>query len=93
MGKQGLKKVKQNIVDSMELPKDLMYGSVIVTVTGNGEALIENYRGILEFNGERIRIQTKHCRVELRGKHLLIEYYTNDEMKIKGFIQEIVYET
>ena len=48
MGKQRFKKVKSNIIESLELPKDLIYGAVIVTVTGKNEVLIENYKGILE---------------------------------------------
>ena len=92
MGKQKLKKVKANIVKSLELPKDLLYGAVIVTVTGKSEVLIENYRGIIEYTCEKVRLQTKTCQVEIRGKRLLIEYYTNDEMKVTGFIHEIIYD-
>ena len=92
MGKQKLKKVKDNIIESLELPKDLLYGAVIVTVTGKSEALIENYRGIIEYTCEKIRLQTKSCQVEVRGKRLFIEYYTNDEMKVTGSIHEIIYD-
>ena len=87
-----MKKVKSNIIESLELPKDLMYGAVIVTVTGKSEALIENYRGIIEYTCEKIRVETKHCQVKICGKRLRIEYYTNDEMKITGFIEQIVYD-
>lgn len=87
-----MKQVKSNIVKSLELPRDIMYGAVIITVTGKSEALIENYKGIIEYTCEKIRIQTKNCLVEVRGKRLLIEYYTNDEMKITGCIHEIIYD-
>ena len=92
MGKQKLKKVKSNLVESLELPKDIMYGSVIVTATGKSEVLIENYKGILEYTNEKIRLQTKGCQVEVSGKCLLVEYYTNDEMKITGCIHQIIYD-
>lgn len=93
MGKQKRNRVKSNIVESLELPKDLMYGAVIVTATGRTEVLIENYRGIIEYTCEKIRLQTKGCQVEIRGKRLLIQYYTNDEMKVTGFIHEIIYDS
>lgn len=92
MGKQKLKRVKSNIVESLELPKDIMYGAVILNVTGRTEALIENYKGIIEYTCEKIRLQTKSCQVEIRGKRLLIQYYTNDEMKLTGLIHEIIYD-
>lgn len=92
MGKQRLKKVKSNIVESLELPKDIMYGSVIVNVTGKSEVMIENYKGIIEYTCEKIRLQTKTCQIEIRGKNLFIQYYTNDEMKITGIVREIIYD-
>lgn len=79
-------------MESLELPKDIMYGAVILTVTGRTEALIENYKGIIEYTCEKIRLQTKNCQVEIRGKRLLIQYYTNDEMKLTGLIHEIIYD-
>ena len=65
-----LKSVKQNMVETLELPKDLMYGDSIVTITGRREVLIENYN----------------------GKKLSIEYYTNEDMKVVGFVKSIEYE-
>ena len=41
------------------MPKDVVLGASVVTVIGNGEISIENYRGILEYTGELIRVQTK----------------------------------
>lgn len=76
----------------MELPKDLFFGAVILTITGREEAIVENYRGILEYSNEKIRLQTKTCKLLLCGKNLKIDYYTNEEMKITGFINQIMYE-
>lgn len=81
-----------HVVETLELPKDLIYHAAIVTVTGNRELMIENYKGILEYEKERIRIQAKGCRISINGKNLNIQYYTNEEMKITGIIQNIVYE-
>lgn len=76
----------------MELPKDLFFGAVILTITGREEAIVENYKGILEYSNEKIRLQTKTCKLLLCGKNLKIDYYTNEEMKITGFINQIMYE-
>ncbi|RAZ93291.1 sporulation protein, partial [Klebsiella oxytoca] len=38
-------KSKELIVESLRLPKDTMLGAAIVTITGNREAFIENYKG------------------------------------------------
>ena len=48
--------LKENVVRAFDLPPDLAYGSVLLSVTGQNELLIENYRGILEYKEEHIRI-------------------------------------
>ena len=84
-------KWKEELAKQMDLPKDLMLGAVIVTLTGNQEAYVENYMSLIEYTEELIRIQTKTCKLEIHGQHLDISYYTNDEMKITGEIQEVKY--
>ena len=81
--------LRERIVDNLELPKDLMLGAAIVTVTGRGEAVISNYKGIED---SFIRVQTKTCRIRITGVRLAIDYYTNEEMKITGSIDTIEYE-
>ena len=68
-----------------------MLGAAIVTITGNGEAFIENYKGILEYNTESIVLQGKNCKICFEGKQLSIDYYTNEDMKISGWIENIRY--
>ena len=85
--------VKSNLVESLELPMDIMYGAVIITAMGRNQILVENYKGIIEYTQEKIRLQTKTCQVTIQGKRLIVEYYTNEEMKITGYIQGIIYGT
>lgn len=84
-------RIKAELTESFQLPKDLMFGAVIVTATGDREIYVENYKGILEYSNEKIKLQTKTCYLTIAGKNLVISYYTNDEMKITGFIQSIRY--
>ncbi|MBQ2801416.1 MAG: YabP/YqfC family sporulation protein [Lachnospiraceae bacterium] len=84
-------KLKAELTESLHLPKDLMFGAVIVTATGNQEVYVENYKGILEYSDEKIKLQTKSCYLTITGRNLVISYYTNDEMKITGYIQGIRY--
>jgi len=82
---------KELIVESLRLPKDTMLGAAIVTVTGNREAFIENYKGILEYNPQSIVLQGKNCKICFEGKQLSIDYYTNEDMKISGSIDAVRY--
>ena len=78
------KNLKSRITDAAGMPKDVLLGVPLITITGQSEACIENYRGILEYTDKLIRIQTKLGKIHVVGKNLQIEFYTNDEMKIVG---------
>lgn len=82
---------KELIVESLKLPKDTMLWAAIVTITGNREAFIENYKGILEYTTESIVLQGKNCKICFEGKRLSIDYYTNEDMKISGSIDTVRY--
>ncbi len=84
-------KGKELMVESLKLPKDSLLGDCIVTLTGNTEVFIENYKGILQYSSELILLQGKHCKIELTGKRLNIVYYTNEDMKICGLIEQVRY--
>lgn len=84
-------KWKEDMTEALNLPKDLMLGAVIMTITGKHEAYVENYMSLIEYTENLIRIQTKTCKLEIGGERLYIDYYTNDEMKITGEIQEVKY--
>ena len=83
---------KEQLVDSLKLPKDLLLGASIVTLTGNREAWIENYKGIIEYSDTCVLLQGKTCQICIAGKGLSIDYYTNEDMKISGCIQCVRYE-
>ncbi len=74
------------------LPADVLAGAPVITVTGRNELRLENYKGIIEYNGDVIKVQTKICKVCIEGKQLNILYFTEDEMRISGHIQAIYYQ-
>lgn len=80
---------KNNMAESLCLPKDLVMGAAILTATGNTDLYVENYKGIIEYTEERILLQTKTCQIEICGTKLSIAYYTNEDMKICGCFQRI----
>lgn len=83
------KNLKSRITDAAGMPKDVLLGVPLLTIAGQSEVCIENYRGILEYTDKLIRIQTKLGKIHVIGRNLQIEFYTNDEMKIVGHITVI----
>ena len=102
---KGLSKSKKNKIKSnlsptylealssrIHLPADVLAGAPVITATGRNELRVENYKGIIEYNGNLIKVQTKICKVCIEGKELNILYFTEDEMRITGYIQAIYYQ-
>ena len=87
-----LNKGKELVVESLKLPKDSLLGASIITVTGNTDIFVENYKGILQYSSELILLQGKNCKIELKGKRLNIVYYTNEDMKISGVIDSVCFK-
>lgn len=83
---------KENLVEALEIPRDLALKEAIVTVTGKGELRIENYRSILRYEPGELVVLTFSGRLMIHGKNLRILWYTPEEMKIRGVLSEIILE-
>ena len=82
---------RERMAESLKLPKDSVLGASIVTITGKRDECVENYKGIIEYTDCRIILQGKNCKIEICGKRLNILYYTNEDMKISGWIENVRY--
>lgn len=78
--------------DKLMIPKDICAGDVKIAITGNRELYIENYRGILEYTDQCMVLQTKNGFLKIAGKKLQIAFYTNEDMKITGFLNCIEFD-
>lgn len=75
----------------MELPGDVLYGDVLIRLSGNREALIENYKGILLYTTQEVVIACKKVTLRIYGCNLHIQYFSGSDMKVIGTIETITY--
>ena len=75
----------------MELPRDVIYGDVLLRLSGNHEAVIENYKGILLYTEEEVVIACKKVTLRIYGCGLHIQYFSGNDMKVIGNINTITY--
>lgn len=83
--------MRRNLAENLKLPKDLLTGDVNVRIMGKREVFIENYRYIIEYSETVLKLQCKNTKLKITGNKLVIEYYSKDEMLVKGMIDEICY--
>ena len=87
--KEREKRIKEKFSDMMELPKELLLDIPRMTVLGNEDVLIENYKGIVEYDENVIRLNN---RINILGEKLNVEEITDSEIMITGVISNIEFE-
>lgn len=96
----GTKKAKREPGESLgeklarlfEIPGDAYGNRPKVTAIGRGEVLIENFKGIMDFQDGTIRINTNNGVIKVTGEALNIREITNEEIIIGGKISNIDYD-
>ncbi len=71
----------------MEIPQEVVLDVPLISMIGKTEVSIENYKNILEFNNDLIRINTSDGVVKIFGKKLVIKHITRDIVNVKGVIE------
>ena len=86
-----MKKNKKNIsrIDRLlEIPQEIYSNVPKITITGFNEMIIENFKGILEYEDYYIRINTSLGIINVNGYELRLENITNDDIKVTGKIEK-----
>ena len=77
----------------IEVPTDLQVNQPMVTMLSNTFMSIENYKSILEYDVNLIKIKTKLNTIKISGDKLYLKYITDTEKGIKGIIYSVEYTT
>ena len=85
-----MKKYKYNKIDKiLELPKEICSNIPKLTITGFDEIIIENFKGILEYEEFFVRISTYIGIINVNGFGLRLENMTEDDIKVTGKIESV----
>ncbi len=83
--------ITRKLSGKLRMQEDILAKAPVLTCYGKYRVCIENYRSILEYQEEKIRIQTKTCKIAIEGRHLAIAYYRDECMCVVGEIRAIQY--
>ncbi|NRY57039.1 sporulation protein YqfC [Clostridium acetobutylicum] len=77
----------------LDFPSDaVMYTPRInISVTGDEEITIENYRGIVEFSDENIKVNTEVGTISIDGKNFEIVFISGSTIILGGKFKTIAY--
>lgn len=83
------KSIKERLTETLELPKEIILDVPRITVIGNIDIIIENYKGVFEYSDNRIRINTIQGIIKIEGLGLQIKEIVSEEVSINGKIHKI----
>ena len=83
------KKRLSKINNMLEFPREIGTDEPRLTITGFNKLLIENYRGILEYEEFFIKINTHIGIININGFNLELNNLTDDDILITGKIDSI----
>ena len=73
----------------LDMPRELDKRQTKVTIISFDEILIENYKGIMEYEEFFVKINTEIGVININGFNLNLEQMTNDDVLVKGVINSI----
>ncbi len=76
----------------LEIPREVLSNIPKITVTGFDEILIENFKGILEYEDFFVRISTTIGNININGFNLKLNQMTDDDILVSGKIENIDFE-
>lgn len=84
---------KARIIDELlEIPIELSTDNPKITIIGFEKVLIENHKGILEYQDYFIRLNTYIGIININGFNLSLEEMNTDDLIITGKIEGIDFE-
>lgn len=86
-------RLRKNVTEALELPKEIMLNLPLISLIGREEVTIENYKGILEYGEETVRIGTAAGILRLNGRGLCLKQLSAECMVVTGQIESLAFLT
>ena len=73
----------------LEIPKEVYSNIPKIVITGFDELIVENFKGILEYEEFFVRISTYIGIISINGYNLNLENMSDDDIKVTGKIESL----
>ena len=87
-----MRRKARKLDEILEIPVELSTNNPKITVVGFERVLIENYKGILEYQDYFVRLNTNIGIININGFNLNLEEMTTDDLLVTGKIDSIDFE-
>ena len=83
---------KRRAMELLEMPREVVSEVPKITITGFDEIVIENFKGILEYEEFFVRISTYIGNVAINGFNMKLTQMNEEDIKVQGKIENISFE-
>lgn len=84
-------RVKKMAAEMLDVPKDSVLDLPRITLIGGLQVFVENYRGVIEFRDDLLRLRLTQGELQVYGKELMLKTIFPTEVVIEGSISGIKY--
>ena len=84
-----MKRKLRKIDKFLEIPKEIYSNDAKITIIGFDEVIIENFKGILDYEEFFVRIKTNNGIVNLNGYGFNLVNLSNVDIKVTGKVESI----
>jgi sporulation protein YqfC len=85
-------KGKEKILNKLEFPRDISLDLPKIIVIGNREITIENHKGIIFFQSDMVKINSRIGAILIKGEEFEILFIAENSITITGVFKGISYE-
>lgn len=90
--KKELTRSSKIIINKVKIPMEIVLNIPKIIIRGDGEITIENHKGILTFEKERVRVNSKIGVITIEGINFEILYIGGYTLTISGIFKKIIYD-
>ena len=78
-----------NVDNHLDLPRDVIKKDMLCQLIGRNELVVENYKRLLLFLPDELKIMCASFIIQIKGENLIISYYNNQTIVVNGVFHEI----
>ena len=79
---------RERVADAIDISKEVILDTVVISMIGDRELTLENYKNIITYSDTCIRVKAKPFPVKITGKGLEIKNINRDLLYITGRIHQ-----
>ncbi|MFL0267836.1 sporulation protein YqfC [Candidatus Clostridium radicumherbarum] len=85
-------KTKEIIAEKLDFPRDVVLDIPKITIIGDNEITIENHKGVVIFDEEKMKINSNAGLITIYGNSFKILFMGGSTLTISGKFKSMMYE-